>query len=193
LPPNVSKAYTKVNMPRKKKSASAVDLPEISVEIARNGQLDERFGPDLNEAAREALRAHAAATGLSNAELSAATGVRSQTMNMFLKGEQGMRVDMLSRVCAALQLGPGPFFESGGAYPGQETTDEAVAVTKAIQRAVPKQFRADLLEMVLLADALGITGSALESALLLVRAVAENQGVDADAVKERAWTLAKDL
>lgn len=180
-------------MPRKKKSVSAVQLPEISVEITRAGELDERFGPDLNEAAREALRAHAAAAGLSVAELAAATGVRSQTMNMFLKGEQGMRLDMLSRICAALDLGPGPFFESGGAYRQQGTTDEAIAVLHAIQRAVPKQFRADLLEMVLLADALGITGSALESALLLVRAVAENQGVNADAVRERAWSLAKDL
>ena len=180
-------------MARKKKSVSAVELPEISVEISRDGALEERFGADLNEAAREALRAHAAATGLSIAELAAATGVRNQTMHMFLKGEQGMRLDMLSRICAALQLGPGPFLERGGAYPEQETTDEAIAVLRAIQRAVPKQFRADLLEMLMLADALGITGSALESALLLVRAVAENQGVDADAVKERAWTLAKDL
>lgn len=180
-------------MPRKKKIASAPELPEISVEITRNGELDERFGPDLNEAAREALRAHAAATGLSNAELSAATGVRSQTMNMFLKGEQGMRVDMLSRVCAALQLGPGAFFESGGAYPGQETTDEAVAVLKEIQRAVPKQHRADLLEMLLLANSLEITGDALKCALLLVQAVAERQGVDTDTVKQRAWSLAKDL
>ena len=82
---------------------------------------------------------------------------------------------------------------SGGAYPGQETSDAAVAALHAIQRAVPKQFRADLLEMVLLAHALGITGSALERALLLVRTVAEKQGVDSDAVKQRAWSMAKSL
>ena len=47
--------------------------------------------------------------------------------------------------------------------------------------------------MVLLAHALGITGSALERALLLVRTVAEKQGVDSDAVKQRAWSMAKSL
>ncbi len=180
-------------MPRKKKSVSAPELPEISVEIRRDGELDERFGPDLNEAAREALRAYAAATGLSVAELAAATGVRNQTMHMFLNGQQGMRLDMLSRICAALEVGPGPFLERGGAYPEQETTDEAVAVLKEIQRAVPRQHRADLLEMLLLANSLEITGDALKCALLLVQAVAERQGVDTDTVKQRAWSLAKDL
>ena len=181
-------------MGARKKSQKRFPLPEISVEFERNGQIEERFGPDLNEAAREAIRRFGATEGItSKNELAKRVGIRAPSLAMLLAGEQGMRVDVLSRVCAALDMSPGEFFALGGAYEGDGGKPDDAALMDMFRRSVPESSRNKIIELGLLAGSTKFADEALDAALVFVRAVAEKNGVDTTAVKKSVRELAKRI
>lgn len=179
-------------MAARKKARKRASLPEISVEYEQLGQLEESFGPDLNEAARAAIQKFGDDAGItSKAELAKRVGIRAPSLAMLLSGEQGMRVDVLSRVCAALAMTPGQFFALGGAYADDETQDGDAEIVDEFRRLVPKASQEKIFELGLLAGSTQFAGEALEAALTFVRAVAAKDGVDLAAVKRNAKDFAK--
>ena len=181
-------------MNARKKQEKRPDLPEISVQFELNDQIEERFGPDLNEAAREAIRRFGEVQGItSKNELAKRVGIRAPSLAMLLAGEQGMRVDVLSRVCAALDMSPAEFFALGGAYESDETASEVETTIAMFRRTVPESSRVKLLELALLVGSTKLADDALDAALVFVRVVAEKNGVDAGAVKRTAKKKAKHI
>ena len=179
-------------MAARKKARKGSSLPEISVEFEQLGELEERFGPDLNEAAREAIRQFADDAGITNkAELAKRIGIRAPSLAMLLAGEQGMRVDVLSRVCAALQMTPGEFFALGGAHADDAAQSNDELLMDVFRRHVPKGSREKIFELALLAGSTEFAGEALDAALTFVRAIAVKDGVDTTALKRNARDLAK--
>ncbi len=168
-------------------------LPEISVQFEQSGQLDEAFGPDLNEAAREAIRRFSDRAGITNKnELAKRVGIRAPSLAMLLAGEQGMRVDVLSRVCAALDMSPAEFFALGGAYDDSSgSTSEDASLLNEFRRAVPRSSREKIFELGLLAGTTRFADEALDAALTFVRAVAAKDDVDLKDVRRRAIALVK--
>lgn len=179
-------------MAARKKARKGASLPEISVEYEQLGQLEERFGPDLNEAAREAIRKFADDAGITNkAELAKRVGIRAPSLALLLSGDQGMRVDVLSRVCAALDMTPGEFFALGGAHGADDQQSGSEAIIDLFRRHVPKASREKLFELGLLASATQFADEALDAALAFVRVVSKKDGVDIAAAKRSAKDLAK--
>ncbi len=177
-----------------KKARKRTSLPEISVEYEQLGQLEERFGPDLNEAARAAIQRFGEDAGItSKAELAKRVGIRAPSLAMLLSGEQGMRVDVLSRVCAALNMTPAQFFALGGAYADDETRTGDQEMMDAFRRLVPKASQERVCELGLLVGSTQMADEALEAALTFVRAVAAKEGVDVAAVKRNAKDFAKRI
>ena len=176
---------------RRAKKIKKEQLPEIQVEIEINGVAEDRHGPDLNEAARAALRKFASEQGLEKTvDLAKRVGIRAPSLAMLLAGDQGMRVDVLSRVCAALDMSPALFFESGGAYERQGKADADSALMDQFRRIIPRHARVQLFEMMLLAQATGYTAEALEVSLAMVRHIATREGVDRAAILKAAESLA---
>lgn len=176
---------------RRAKKIKKEQLPEIQVEIEINGVAEDRHGPDLNEAARAALRKFASEQGLEKTvDLAKRVGIRAPSLAMLLAGDQGMRVDVLSRVCAALDMSPALFFESGGAYERQGKADADSALMDHFRRIIPRHAQVQLFEMMLLAQATGYTAEALEVSLSMVRHIATREGVDRAAILKAAESLA---
>jgi transcriptional regulator with XRE-family HTH domain len=179
-------------MAARKKARKRASLPEISVEYEQLGQLEESFGPDLNEAARAAIQKFGEDAGItSKAELAKRVGIRAPSLAMLLSGEQGMRVDVLSRVCAALAMTPGQFFALGGAHVDSEAQGADAELMDSFRRHIPQASRERIFELALLASSTKFADEALDAALTFVRAVASQNGADIAAMKRAAKDLAK--
>lgn len=63
-----------------------------------------KTGPDLDQVLRDVLKEMERARGWSESEAGRATGLGQRTYNRFTKGEQGLRLEKLSHVCAELEL-----------------------------------------------------------------------------------------
>ena len=179
-------------MAARKKARKRTSLPEISVEYEQLGQLEESFGPDLNAAARAAIQKFGEDAGItSKTELAKRVGIRAPSLAMLLSGEQGMRVDVLSRVCAALNMTPAEFFALGGAYADAEAKGTDQGLIDSFRRHVPKSSQEKVFELGLLAGSTQFADEALDAALAFVRVVAAKDGVDIAALKRSAKNLAK--
>ena len=75
-----------------------------------------KTGPSLDQVLRDVLREMERSRGWNESEAGRATGLGQRTYNRFINGEQGLKLDKVSIVCAELELNPVQLFGSHAFY-----------------------------------------------------------------------------
>lgn len=164
-------------------------IRSIDFEIKDAGNTRNVKAQDLNDVLRGVLIDIRNAWGLSTRALSARLGVRQQTISGFLDADldQGTRVDTLSRLCGAMDMGVADLFALHPQYKSTTTNSRAWAMVK---NSLDQESQERFLEAVLVGAQMGVLPGMIANLNDMVVNLAKAQGIDTGTAKKQAKQMA---
>lgn len=165
--------------------------PKIrSIEVTiKDGSAERKAkGPDLNDVLRGIVIDLRNAWGLSTRALAFRLGVRQQTLAGFIDQDldQGTRIEVLSRICAALDMTADEVF---ALHPQYATGGKSERAWGMVKNSLDDKTLELLMESVLIGSKLGVLPGLVSSMRQMVEGVAEAQEIDTASSAKEAKSL----
>jgi len=143
-------------------------IQAIQFEVEEAGRTKKKKGADLNDVLRGVLVDLREAWSIPTKTLGKRLGLSQQTISKFLDADrpQGTRLDTLSKICAALNSGPGEVLSM---HPDYEAEPGADSRWTLLKNSLPEKSLDQLVETIVLGANLDLMPTIIENQHIMVK------------------------